>query len=271
MSPNDAITNVWPRARMLLELVLNRAEEGVMPLLDPGGSAAAYFDMHGMIALELLLKTIFGRTQVGLAQAIVEPDEVLFEYVWLDPVRGAEAYEPEEVACVRMSRMNDSWRVRDVNPTSLDHWLTSKTARGMLAQKRDENDGELPQSADILPIAFLAGLMKAPILAGAMRDDVERLLLPTLQRQQFGALALVKARAMWGDFVRLKTPRINENTSKLWAAALTVLIAEQADVELTQAASAELYEVPFSRIFSAIRAVRTALEINGKDERYQIN
>jgi hypothetical protein len=270
LTTEQAITDIWPRARKLLELVLNQDEQGVNSLLAPKGSAAAYYDLHGMVSLEVLLKTLFGRTQVGLTQAIpAQKDKLLFfEFVWFDPEREQDAYEPKDVVSLSMARVRKVWRVTDINPSTLSHWVTSSMARGLLTELRGKNGGTLPQSADILPLAFLAGQMKLPILAGAMQDDVERLLLPTLQMQGFGALALVKARQLWRDFAKRKPPRINENTGKLWASAVTEIMVEQAHAEVTQAAIAKLYGAPLAKLFAPIREIRTVLGINGVDERY---
>lgn len=270
LTTERAINDIWPRARGLLELVLNQDERGLKPLLAPKGSAAAYYDLHGMVGLEVLLKTLFGRTQVGLTQAIPTQQDklIFFEFVWFDSEHEQGTYDPKDVVSLSMERVRKEWRVVDINPSSLSHWVTSSMARGLLTEVREKNDGQLPQSADILPLAFLAGQMRLPILAGGMKDDVERLLLPTLQMQGFGALAIINARKMWRDFAKRKQPRINENTQKLWAAAVTMLIAEQAHVEITQAAIAQLYGAPLSRLFAPIREIRSTLSVNSDDERY---
>ncbi len=270
LTTDQAITDIWPRGRALLELVLNQEERGVRSLLAPKGSAAAYYNLHGMVGLEVLLKTLFGRSQVGLTQAIPTQQDrlIFFEFVWFDPEHEQEVYQPKDTVSLSMERVRKAWRVVDINPSSLSHWVTSAMARGLLTEEREKNGGTLPQSADVLPLAFLAGQMKLPIRAAGMKDDVERQLLPMLQNQGFGALALVNARKLWRDFVKRKPPRINENTQKLWAAAVTEIMAEQAHVEVTQAAIAKLYGVPLAKLFTPIREIRTTLGIAAADERY---
>lgn len=269
LTQEQAINDIWPRGRALLELVLNQHTRGIKSLLAPQGTAAAYFDLHGLVGLEVLLKTLFGRIQVGLTQAIPSQKEqlIFFEFAWLNPDE-QDDYEPKDVVSLSMTQVRKAWCVVDINPSSLNHWVTSSMARGLLTELREEHGGQLPQTADVLPIAFLAGQMKLPLRAGAMQDSVERLLLPKMQAQGFGALALVNARNMWRDFVKRKPPRINENTQKLWAAAITAIMAEQARVQVTQAAVAQLYSAPLARLFAPVREIRTILEIVEDDERY---
>lgn len=270
LTQEQAINDIWPRGRALLELVLNQQEQGVKPFLAPKGKAAAYFDLHGLIGLEVLLKTLFGRTQVGLTEAIPAQQDklVFFEFVWFDPEDEKDVYEPKDVVSLSMTKVRKEWRVVDINPSSLSHWVTSSMARGLLTELREEHGGQLPQSADVLPIAFLAGQMKLPLRAGGMKDDVERLFLPKMQAQGFGALAIVNARKLWRDFVKRKPPRINENTQKLWAAAVTAIMAEQARVQVTQGAVAQLYGAPLARTFAPVREIRATLDIKEDDERY---
>lgn len=268
MTIEESISDVWPRARLLLEKVLNRDEDGIDALLARGSKAWAVYDLHGLVGLEVLLKTLFGRSRVGLAQAIPQDESILFEFVWFRPDTLDDEYAPEDVVSVQMVRLYDRWELADINPAPLDEWMTSNQARDRLAERREAHDGQLPETADVLPLALLAGQMKLPILPTATLDEVERLLLTQMQAEQFGVMTLVAARQLWRDFNRRKSPRITDNTRKLWAAAVTFIMTEHVGIDATQGAVAQSYGAPLSKLFNALKVIRDTLNFEGADERY---
>jgi hypothetical protein len=131
-----------------------------------------------------------------------------------------------------------------------------------------------------LPVALFGGALQLPLRPAAMRDAVERLLLPGLQHRTYGILSLVAGRRLWRDFRRkakidltAEGAQSAENKGEkvraaAWAAAAEFIMSEQNMREATQAAVAQNYRVNLSAILPRIRQIKEALAIQGIDERY---
>ena len=268
INTQTAIDNIWPQARTLLVQVMQQQETGIRKQLDPRGTAYQLYDLFGLTALEILFKTLLGRTQVGITQAVsTERDRnIFFEFVWFDELREEDEYDHADLVSVQMRQYRKTWRVYAINPSNLNRWITSASARGMLAEIREEHNGTIPQEAPMLPLALLAGVMRLPLREEAMQDEVERLLLPAMQGRGFGAVALGSSRRLWRDFQ--KKQKLNGFDPKVWAASAEFILSEQAHVEITQAAVGKLYGVPLTKMLGPIKQIKTTLKIDGVDERY---
>src|SRR5690606_25294381 len=118
----------------------------------------------------------------------------------------------------------------------------------------------------LLPVALYSGSLQLPIREAAMRDPVERLLLPGLQHRTFGVLSLVAGRKLWRDFQKKAGRTLNQPAT--WAAAVEFLMGEQTMRESTQAAVAKHYRVSRPQILPRIKQIRQTRQIKGLDERY---
>lgn len=268
MNAKIAVEKIWPQGRQLIIAVLERDDKAIRRQLDPHGSVLQLYKLYGLTALEILLKTLLGRMQVGLAQAIAGADKYVYvEYVWLDGLADVETeYDHNDIVTLRMRQYRKQWRVSDINPSDATRWITSATARGLVAEQRLENDGEIPQSVEILPLTLLAGMLTLPLQSAELRDPVEKLLLPMMQTHGFGAQGLVGALRLWRDFCKRGKPDLSRPA--VWAASAELIMTEQAMIETTQAAVAKAYNVSMTKLFAPTKMIKQRLKIDDVDERY---
>lgn len=270
-----AVETLWPQARALLIAVLQGNEGDAHRLLDRDGSAAELLDLFGLPALEIVLKTVLERPQVGLSRVVVDEEQFVYlEYLWLDD--GAAVEDPfahEGAVTLRMRQQDGRWAVYDINPDHSSRWLTECAARGQLASWRAQHNGALPQTPAVLAPAFLAGQLPLPLRPTGLADAVEQRLLPTMQQHGFGAYALLAARRLWRDFLARRGDlpaalTADPALAALWAAAAELAMSEQAGVQTTQATIAKAYGAPLTRLFGPLRQIKDALGIAGPVARY---
>lgn len=265
---------VWSRVKQLLELVMAGDERGARKLLDPRGKAQPLLDLYGIIALDITLKTLLDRTDVALTKGVATHGGkfLYLQFSWL-PNNHTEqtsstpiTFTIEETVTVRMRQYRNVWRIHDVNPAPLDQWLTSAFARGMLAELRADNNDELPAIPLVLPLSLLAGQINLPLQAKAMKDEVERQVLPTMQSNGYGAYGLIGARRLWRDFK--KQSKIVVSEPIVWSAAIELLMSEQALIELDQPMLAAEYGVDLADIIGRTQQIRAAVNLQDVDVRY---
>lgn len=259
---------IWPTVKALITATLQGDEATAIKLLRPRSVSAEMVDMFGLVALDLLLKTILDRDNVALTRVIRarQGQTVYTEYSWPDPEHAANGVLFTDAVTVVLRPYRHQWRVTEINPSSLDQWLTGPAARGLLANMVEGNDGRIPQEAWVLPLAFVGGAVRLAFRPNALCDEVEQLLLPGLQERGYGALALVSGRRMWRDYVRKAQPEIGR--AALWAAAVEYLMSEQALIDTAQAFVGQQYNVPLVQFLPRIRLIREELGIDGLDDRY---
>lgn len=260
---------IWPVVEGLIQATLAESDEQVKGRLLPGGQAAVLHDLFGYPVFDILLKTVLGRGRLGLTRAIETEGGrfVHIEYAWPDPEAQDNSYTAADVVSVKLQLHRKQWRVVEVNPANVDLPLTEARAYGILvSSKALSTEGNVPQEPWILPVALFGGALQLPLRPAAMRDGVERLLLPGLQHRTYGILSLVAGRRLWRDFRRKAKPTLDKVAA--WAAAAEFILSEQNMREATQAAVAQNYQVSLTAILPRIRQIKEALAIQGIDERY---
>ncbi len=260
---------VWPVVERLIEATLAEDEPALEALLLPDHQAAETLDLFGYIAFDILLKTVLGRQRLGLTRAIEAEDGqvVYIEFAWPDPEATDRSFTAVDVVSVRLVRDEDSWLVAEINPAAAELPLTGARARTILATTQMLNEEDrLPAEPWVLPFTFYGGLLKLPLQARGMADEVEQLLLPGLQERQFGFMSLVRGRRLWRDFKASSKPEADP--APAWAAAAEFVLSEQEQRELTQAAAGRLYKVSLGAIVGRIKQIKKSLAIQVPDERY---
>jgi hypothetical protein len=238
-------------------------------VLRPGRQAAEMLDLFGVLVLDVLLKTVLGRQQMGLLRAI-EADQgraVYIEFAWLDPAKGENRYSTVDVVTVRLEQYRKEWRVCEISPAGVESPLTEARAREILLAEPAllGQDGK-PAEPWILPVALFGGALQLPLRQEALNDPVERLFMPGLQQRAFGLISLVGARRLWRDFVRRGEPELDN--PEAWAAAVETIMGEQAMRQVTQASVGGNYHVGLGVLLPRPRLIKDTLNISGLDERY---
>ena len=272
--PNQSITQdtifntIWPVVTELLKATVAQDEKAIRKLLVTQGNAAATLTLFGPVALDILLKTVYDRDNATLTYA-VQTDKgrhVYLEFAW--PNDQGEVSE-DDFAYVRLRRQGEKWRVLDINPSPINNPMTPPRARGILLDNEMLQSGKgVPSDPWVLPVAFMAGAIRLPLREPALADEVERLLLPTLQNQGHSFLALVNAQKVWRDFQTKTKPAID--FPQAWAAVVEFLIADQEMVQTSEADVAAAYNLNPIAFSQRIAQVKKALKIaeTGLDERY---
>lgn len=262
--------DIWPVVERLIAATMAEDAQTIQQLLLPDGLAADACDLFGFVVFDILLKTILGRERLGLTRAI-EGDggrSVFIEYAWPDPESPDRSFTAVDVVAVRLEQGANGWLVAEINPANADLSLNTLRAGVILSNAQAMNeDGALPSEPWILPVALYAGLLQLPLQPGTAADPVEAALLPGLQARQFGFLSLIFGRRLWRDFVAAANPD-RADRSEAWAAAVEVLLGEQANRGETQAAVGRHYHTSLGAVASRTKQIRRALDIQTFDERY---
>ena len=261
--------DIWPVVERLIAATATEDAPTIHQLLLPGGQAADAMALFGPFVFDILLKTVLGRERLGLTRAI-EGDggrEAFIEYAWPDPTtRGS--YTAVDVVAVRLARVEDRWRVVEINPASADLPLNSLRATSILAGTQVMNDdGKLPEEPWILPVALYAGLLQLPLAPDAIAGPVEARLLPGLQARGYGLLPLIYGRRLWRDFVTAAAPE-EDDRPEGWAAAADVVLGEQSNRGETQATVGRHYRATLGLVSARSNQIRRSLGITPFDERY---
>ena len=261
--------DIWPVVERLIAATATEDAPTIHQLLLPGGQAADALALFGPLVFDILLKTVLGRERLGLTRAI-EGDggrEAFIEYAWPDPTtRGS--YTAVDVVAVRLARVEDRWRVVEINPASADLPLNSLRATSILAGTQVMNDdGKLPEEPWILPVALYAGLLQLPLAPDAIAGPVEARLLPGLQARGYGLLPLIYGRRLWRDFVTAAAPE-EDDRPEGWAAAADVVLGEQSNRGETQATVGRHYRATLGLVSARSNQIRRSLGITPFDERY---
>ena len=265
----DTIFNhIWPVVTELLKATVAQDEKAIRKLLVAQGTAAATLTLFGPVALDILLKTVYDRDNATLTYA-VQTDKgrhLYLEFAW--PNSQGEVSE-DDFTYVRLRRQGEKWRVLDINPSQINNPMTPPRARGILLDNEMLQSGKgVPSDPWVLPVAFMAGAIRLPLREPALADEVERLLLPTLQNQGHSFLALVNAQKLWRDYQAKTKPAID--FPQAWAAVVEFLIADQEMVQTNEADVAAAYHLNPIAFSQRIAQVKKALKIaeTGLDERY---
>jgi hypothetical protein len=258
---------IWPVVEQLITATLAEDSQTLQRHLTPGEQAAEALDLFGFPVFDILLKTVLGRERLGLTRAI-EADEgyVFLEYAWPDPDERSRQYTAVDVVTVRLGPSGGAWRVVEINPANADLPLNSLRAAMILAGSRDLLENGVPAEPWILPLTLYAGVLQLPIRPEATADEVERLLLPGLQKRQYGVLSLIRGRRLWRDFVAAAAP--DADRPEAWAAAVEFILGEQTTREQTQAVVGRDYRASLGAVSARAKQIKAALGITGLDDRY---
>ena len=259
--------DIWPVVGQAIQAVLQEDNQALAQLLIPQALAADVLDVYGHHAFGFLLKTVLGRDSLGLTQA-VETDNgraLHLEFAWPDPELGGNRFSGVDLVSVRLTQVDDSWHIVDINPAGLDAPLSSARARAALVTSQILEEKVEPEPW-LLPLALYSGMMQIQLAETAVRDAVEKLLLPGLQERGYGLISIVLGRRLWRDFVEVAAPPLNKPA--VWAAAAEYLIAQQEKREVTQAAVGGHYEVSLPTFLPRIKQIQKVLNLQPVDERY---
>lgn len=259
--------DIWPVVGRAIEAVLAEDKDALAASLAPGSLAADILDVYGYYAFGFLLKTIFGRDSLALVRA-VETDNgraIHLEFAWPDPELGGNRFSGVDIVSVRLSPSEEGWHILDINPASMDAPLSSARARTALVTSQILQE-EVEPEPWLLPLALYSGVMQIHLAETAMRDAVEKLLLPSLQERSYGLISIVLGRRLWRDFVQIAAPPLNKPA--VWAAAAEYLISQQENRDMTQAAVGTHYKVGLPALLPRIKQIQKALNVQELDERY---
>lgn len=257
---------IWPVVAEAIEATLAEDETALTLLTVKGEQAADALELYGFISFDILLKTVLGRSSLGLTKA-VETDNgrfIYIEFAWPDADNGVTAVD---LVTVCLTQQNNDWRIVEINPAAVDAPLNSQRAQAVLT-----ND-KLLQAADqfssepwILPFVLYAGLLQLPIQNISQLNAVEKLLLPGMQQRGFGLMAQIYGRRLWRDLLTLTQPDLTNPAA--WAAALEYLIGEQYKREVTQAAVSKYYHTNLAAMVPNLREITKTLDLQKEDARY---
>lgn len=260
---------IWPVVERLVEATVAEDGRAARRVLRPHCQAAEMLDLFGVLVLDVLLKTVLGRQQMGLLRAI-ETERgraVYIEFAWLDPAMAENRYSTVDVVTVRLEPYRKEWRVCEINPANVESPMTEARAQEiLLADPASLSQDGTPAEPWILPVALIGGALQLPLRQEALNDPVERLFMPGLQQRAFGLISLVGARRLWQDFVRRGETELDD--LKAWAAAVETIMGEQAMRQVTQASVGGNYGVGLGAMLPRVRRIKEALKISGLDERY---
>ena len=259
---------IWPVVERLVRATLDGDGGAVEPLLASNGPAAEIYDLFGLTAFDILLKTILNRPHLGLARAIEAEDgkQAHIEFAWLESAGAGQSYAPGDVVSVQLRRYGRSWQVIDVNPAGSEAPMTEARALNILqTSARDENE-EIDREPWILPVALYAGALQLPIRDEALGDAVEELLLPGMQSRGFGLTSLGGGRRLWRSFLEREQPELSEPGA--WAAGVEFVMSEQAMRDVSQAAVAQNYAIGLDDLALRAKQLKGALDIDGLDDRF---
>jgi hypothetical protein len=185
--------DIWPVVGHAIEAVLAEDNEALARCFTPKSLAADVLDVYGYHAFGFLLKTMFERDSLALVRA-VETDNgraIHLEYAWPDPDLGDNRFSGVDLVSVRLSPSDDGWRILDINPASIDAPLSSTRARTALVTSQILQE-EVEPEPWLLPLALYSGVMQIQLAETAVRDAVEKLLLPSLQN-----IAMASSLSFW--------------------------------------------------------------------------
>ncbi len=260
---------IWPVVERLVEATVAEDDRAARRVLHPGRQAAEMLDLFGVLVLDVLLKTVMGRQQMGLLRAI-EAEQgraVYIEFAWLDLAAGEKRYSTVDVVAVRLEPYRKEWRVGEINPAGVESPMTEVRAQEiLLADPALLGQDGAPAEPWILPVALLGGALQLPLRQEALIDPVERVLMLGLQRRAFGLISMVGARRLWRDFVRKGEPALDG--PEAWAAAVETIMGEQALRQVTQASVGGNYHIGLGVLLPRLRLIKDTLNISGLDERY---
>lgn len=263
---------IWPIVECLIQAALVEDGQTIGNLLVPGEQAAEVLDLFGPSIFNILLKTVLKRDSLGVTQVIETEDgrSLYLEYAWLDPQSEEGRYTAADAVSVRLQPYKRTWQVAEINPTSANLLLNSSRARNILASLFASNitAKEIEETAApwVLPVAVYSGLMQVPLRSKALRDPVEKRLLPGLQQRSYGLMSLIRARRLWRDFKKAAAPSTAQPHA--WAAAVEYIMGKQEMRDVTQAGTGKHYQASLSAVASRAKRIEKALNIQKVDERY---
>lgn len=244
-------------------------EAKIQALLIPREQAHAMFELLGATVFDILLKGVLGRGRMATTRA-VETDKGRFvhiEFVWPDPELADGGYTAADLVTVKLRRYRKDWRVVSINPAAVDFPLTEARAHGVLVTSKALSDQQkAPAEPWMLPVALFGGSLQMPLRPSAMKDGVEKLLLPGLQHRTYGILSLIAGRRLWRDFRKRAKPQLD--SPEAWASAAEFIMSEQTMREATQGAVATQYQVALAQMLPRVKRMKQALGIKGVDGRY---
>jgi hypothetical protein len=260
---------VWPVVDNLIQATLAEDAATMRTLLTVDGQAAAMLDLFDVYVYDILLKTVLGREQLGVARA-VETENGRFihlEYAWPEPGSAQNSFTANDVVTATLTKVAGNWRIDSVNPSTIDLPLTGGRARGIIATGQSlSEDGKVPGESWILPFALYGGLLKMKLRPEALADPVEKLLIPGMQERSYGAMALVNGRSLWRDFKAANKPKLDKPAA--WAAAVEFIMSELELRNLSQAAVAKNHQTPLITMVPRMKQIKKVLNIQKNDERY---
>lgn len=258
---------VWPVVTAVIEATMREDETAVISHLAPGGTAADLGDLFGLTVFDILLKTTLGHDQLNLTQVVETEEGVIIEFAWEGPAVSAAGMPVDKAVCVLLRMVNGRFRITDINPSSLNLYLTEARARAVLATAKilSQRDVLSPEPW-VLPLTLYGGLLPLPLRPASFRDAVEVLLLPGLQAREYGVLSLVKARRLWRDFKAAQPLPIGQPAD--WAAAVEWVMSEQNSRAVRETAVAQYYTATPAKLRAHAIAIKHALSITGVDPRY---
>jgi len=194
--------------------------------------------------------------------------EMLAEVGWVTgtDAGGRAVYDPRRLSTVILGRVDQAWKVSDVNPAPLDDPVTVNKAQDTLKRVVEQGQGANPLW---FPWGVLTGAFQLKRLGEESLDEVEELFVEGMGESGFGLPEIVRAVRLWRDFAPGGDP--GRHRAEVYAAAVEYIMVLFGFYGDSQAAIAEQYGVSASSISATWRKIESALELSQFDPRYSVH
>ncbi len=241
--PKEAVDVVWA----FFDALMEEREEAITALLEPQSDAALLYELFGEAALYAASASLRGPCIVRLTRALVLGDSV-----WLEGEQVTQdTREPIGHVVFRLRQHNGEWKIAEISPWHLEavHYLS------------DRPDPQSDLSVGVFMTSY--GLQ---ILPTANLDDVEQVLIGTMQQEYYPLTSIARAVRLWRDFRKEGELAIHDQV--VWAAAVHRIMDKMALIEEPLEQVALLYNVPTVSLADAYNRIVRHLNITYFDQRY---
>lgn len=241
--PKEAIDVVWA----FFDALSEEDKPSLTAVLEPQSDAALLYELFAEPALYAASAALRGPCIVRLTRALVLGDSV-----WLEGEQvTSDTRETIGYVVFRVRQHNGGWKISEILPWHLEavHYLSERP------------DPQSDLSVGIFLTSY--GLQISPT---ANLDDVEQVLIGTMQQEYYPLTSIVRAVKIWRDF--REVGELAAHDRSVWAAAVHRAIDKMALIEEPLEQVALLYNVPTISLADAYNRIIRHLNITYFDQRY---